>query len=409
MSTIHVFTSAAANYLPKVQVLLDSLETYHPDWQRHLLLVEDWPHDAVSNLDLNACITQPKDLNIPNWRPWAFCHSIVELCTAVKPFMLKQLLDREDCDAVIYLDPDICVFSVLQEVTAALSEHSVLLTPHQCTPEITLAGVMSNELTSLRYGTYNLGFIGVRSCPSGHQFAQWWAQRAYRFNRDDVGNGLFTDQRWMDLVPGLFDDVGIMRQRRLNVASWNGHQRDLTMTPAGDVEVAGEPLGFYHFTGLDSGNHDLALSQTGDADGVNANLVQNYREALVMRARQFDKHEWSFAQFADGVAVSNAWRRAYRDNAALQARFPDPWCSSDIAPTLQAAADETVPAHYVSPGYVAGEDGTVDTGRLSLQLAHAVRRPSRWMAIFRAVKRILAREGWRGLRRRVSRSSGERM
>ena len=34
----------------------------------------------------------------------------------------------------------------------------------------------------------------------------WWCQRAYRFNRDDVPNGLFTDQRWMDLVPALFDE-----------------------------------------------------------------------------------------------------------------------------------------------------------------------------------------------------------
>ena len=409
MSRIHVFTSAAGNYLPKVQVLFDSLATHHPDWQRHLLLVEDWSDDAVSNLNLNASIAQPKDLNIPDWRPWAFCHSIVELCTAVKPFMLKQLLAREDCDAVIYLDPDIRVFSVLQEVTTALSEHSVLLTPHQCAPETTLAGVMSNEFTSLRYGTYNLGFIGVSSCPSGHQFAQWWAQRAYRFNRDDVSNGLFTDQRWMDLVPSLFDEVALLRQRRFNVASWNAHQRDLTMTPDGDVQVAGEPLGFYHFTGLDSGNHDLALTQTGNAGGVEGELVQNYREALAVYARQFDSNQWSFAHFADGAAVDNAWRRAYRDNATLQARFPDPWCSSGIASTLQAVAEETVPAHYVSPGYVAGEAGSVDANRLTEQLAHAVRRPSSWMAILSAMKRILGREGWRGLRRRISRSGGERM
>ena len=44
MSRIHVFTSAAGNYLPKVKVLFDSLAEHHPEWQRHLLLVSQYPH-----------------------------------------------------------------------------------------------------------------------------------------------------------------------------------------------------------------------------------------------------------------------------------------------------------------------------------------------------------------------------
>ena len=113
MSRIHVFTSAAGNYLPKVKVLFDSLAEHHPEWQRHLLLVEDWPDSELASVALEAEIHQPRDLDIPDWRPWAFCHSMVELCTAVKPFMLKQLLARHDCDAVVSLDPDIWVFSAL--------------------------------------------------------------------------------------------------------------------------------------------------------------------------------------------------------------------------------------------------------------------------------------------------------
>lgn len=131
MSRIHVFTSAAGNYLPKVRVLFDSIAEHQPDWQRHLLLVEDWTDAECAALALDAEVCQPRDLAIPDWRPWAFCHSMVELCTAVKPFVLRQLLARDDCDAVVYLDPDICVFSPLVDVTAALDEHAILLTPHQ--------------------------------------------------------------------------------------------------------------------------------------------------------------------------------------------------------------------------------------------------------------------------------------
>ena len=176
MSRIHVFTSAAGNYLPKVKVLFDSLAVHHPEWQRHLLLVEDWPEEQCEAVALDAELHQPRDLDIPDWRPWAFCHSMVELCTAVKPFMLKQLLAREDCDAVVYLDPDIRVFlgAVGCRWQVALTDHAVLLTPHQSVRlSRPYAGVMANELTSLRHGTYNLGFIAVASSSGdGHAFAR---------------------------------------------------------------------------------------------------------------------------------------------------------------------------------------------------------------------------------------------
>lgn len=406
---IHVFTSAAANYLPKVRVLFDSLAAHHPEWQRHLLLVEDWPATEIAAVDLDAEIHQPRDLDIPDWRPWAFCHSIVELCTAVKPFLLKQLLAREDCDAVVYLDPDIYVFSSLDEVVSACAAHSVLLTPHQATPETTLAGVMANELTSLRYGTYNLGFIAVSASEVGQRFAQWWSQRAYRFNRDDVANGLFTDQRWMDLVPGLFEGVGVLRQPRLNVASWNAHLRGLEVSSQGEVTVSGAPLGFYHFTGLDSGNHELARVYAGDLGEAGGHLLQNYREALARNARQYSYPAWTFGHFSDGQAIEPSWRRAYRDDATLQARFPDPWSAPGIVEALIGATAREAKPGFISPGFEAGGAGGVNLTYLGQQVVQVAKRPSQWGSAFRAARRILGREGWKGLRRRMSRSSGESM
>ena len=408
MSRIHVFTSAAGNYLPKVKVLFDSLAVYHPDWHRHLLLVEDWSEEQCAAVALDAELHQPRDLDIPDWRPWAFCHSMVELCTAVKPFMLKQLLAREDCDAVVYLDPDICVFSSLDDVEAALGADSVLLTPHQSSPEATLSGVMANELTSLRYGTYNLGFIAVAANAHGRGFAEWWSQRAYRFTRDDIPNGLFTDQRWMDLVPGLFESVCVLRGPHLNVASWNAHQRELTKGADGQVFVLGTPLGFYHFTGLDSGNHDAAMHYAGEFDGVQADLVQNYREALAKHARLYPCSEWSFACLSDGIAIETSWRHAYRDDAALQARFPDPWRVAGVRDVLQRAASRGG-SDFVSPGFVAGELDGIDVGRIRLYLAQGAKKPSQLMVLLRSAARIFGREGWRGLRRRISRSDGGRM
>ena len=41
------------------------------------------------------------------------------------------------------------------------------------------------------------------------------------------------DQRWLDLVPALFDDVHIVRDPGCNVAYWNLPERYVTLTPNG--------------------------------------------------------------------------------------------------------------------------------------------------------------------------------
>jgi len=397
MSRIHVFTSAAGNYLPKVKVLFDSLAEHHPEWQRHLLLVEDWPDSELATLALEAEIHQPRDLGIPDWRPWAFCHSMVELCTAVKPFMLKQLLAREDCDAAVYLDPDICVFSALEEVTDSLAHHSMLLTPHLIAPEASLEGVIGNELTSLRFGTYNMGFIAVSASEVGQSFAQWWADRCYRFCRDDPEQGLFTDQRWLDLAPGLFPGVGILRHPRLNVAAWNWNHRLLAYENGG-FKVSGEPMGFYHFTGFDSGDHQLMLEKYPAQRHIIEQLMNSYREALSEADRLFSSNRWSFAHFDDGTPVTDACRRRFRDNPGLQETYPDPWHCGEALLTAAIASRDGV---GVGLGYV-GAEPAVDGNKLIQLAMSAAKSPKLAADMARAAGRIMKTEGWHGVRRRLS-------
>ena len=103
-----------------------------------------------------------------------------------------RLLQSRGFEHVIYLDPDIAVFSTLDTLTNWLHTNSILLTPHQNRPEIDARAVIDNEWTSLKYGVYNLGFVAVRSDTEGTAFANWWAERCRLYCRDDVPNGLFT-------------------------------------------------------------------------------------------------------------------------------------------------------------------------------------------------------------------------
>ena len=137
-----------------------------------------------------------------------------------------------------------------------------------CAPETDLQAILDNELCCLRHGVYNLGFLAVRRHGQGRQFVAWWADRLRRFCYDEVSNGLFTDQRWVDLAPAFFDDIAIVRDPQYNVATWNLTHRRATGRAPYEIQVNGRPLVFYHFSGFDSGAQKDMLDRYGSDSPV---------------------------------------------------------------------------------------------------------------------------------------------
>ena len=323
---LHFFTSAAINYIPKVRLLVDSIRKFHPEAQIHLALADDRP----SNLALDEIfdsVWSPADLGIDNWRAWAFGHTIVELATAIKPFVLERLLAK-DGDRVIYMDPDTVLYSRLDDVLHALEHDSIALTPHQTQPEDDWRGIWDNEICSLRHGIYNLGFVAVAATDAGRAFAAWWRERCHRLCIDDVPNGLFTDQRWVDLVPALFPEVAILRTPRLNVSTWNLSKRRVTRED-GQLLVNGEPLGFYHYTGFDRGAHRIAAQHYAVDSPVVFEMIDWYEQAIKLAATDpLSQHRWAFLEFNNGEPITKQQRRVYRSREDLQNAFPMPFEST---------------------------------------------------------------------------------
>jgi len=316
---VALYTSAALNYLPKVRALFESVRRHHPDWELHLCLAEELPDGVDIDLPTGSTVHPLSTLGIPAWPAWSFAHSLMELATAIKPFLLHALLER--VDAVVYLDPDIVVFSPLQEVVDGLAGGDILLTPHQSVPAGDEADVVAHEMCTLQHGVYNLGFIAVPATPEGRRMAAWWRQRTYSFCRDAIPDGVFTDQRWIDLVPAFFDRVRVLREPRLNVAPWNIAQRTVTGQVPDALEVDGAPLGFFHFSQVDAYGDDIAAPRHAAARA----LVAWYRALTDDPTRL----AWPMAAFRDGTPISEAQRLVYRQRADLQRAFPDPHASGE--------------------------------------------------------------------------------
>ncbi|TCZ60916.1 hypothetical protein [Roseicella aquatilis] len=332
MSEVHCFTSASFAYLDRVRVLAETLRRHHPDWKLWFCLVDEEPpgfafDPAEEQID---GVVRISELDLPPLKPWMFKHDVVELCTAVKGAMLCRLLDG-GADKVVYLDPDIAVFGSMADMIGRLDQHDVVLTPHQVEPDDDVQAIHDNEIGSLKWGIYNLGFLAVAGTANGRRFARWWRDRLFEHCYDEVPEGLFTDQKWCDLAPALFDGVHVLRDPGYNVASWNLSRRRVTIGEDGVIRAGAQPLRFFHFTKVTASGEVMLERYAGGRVEI-FELMHWYRSRLAAhRPANLPKGWWAFGHYADGTPVPRAHRRKYRDRSDLQARYPDPFAAGSAA------------------------------------------------------------------------------
>lgn len=326
---IVAFTSITPNYLAKARVLASSLKRFHPEIRFHVAIAEAETEHSVEGEPFDE-VADLTDLGLAEDRGWLFQHNVVELCTAIKGLYSERMLARPEVEGVIYFDPDIAVLGRLDPVLEGLGYASILLTPHQIEPEKDYEAVIDNEVCCLRHGVFNLGFLALRNSEVGRSFAHWWRRRLMAFCQVDLESGIFTDQRWVDLAPALFDELLVLRQPGLNVATWNFTHRHLAGTAPFEVEVNGEPLSFFHFSGFDSGAQLWMAIKYATEMPVVFDLRNWYiRSCAAMGQNEVVGIPWGYGSYENGTAIQTDHRKLYRNTPELRVRFPDPFATSD--------------------------------------------------------------------------------
>jgi glycosyltransferase involved in cell wall biosynthesis len=331
-------TIIARNYAAHARVLARSFADHHPGQRLQVLIIDDreagsdWseePFDVVTPLEL--------PLEVRTLHEMAMCYEVMELATALKPWLMRLMLQRSGGGPVLYLDPDILVLAPLDAMTTLLGEHQVVLTPHTTEP-IPRDGRQTSEVDILASGVYNLGFLGVSA--GCEPFLDWWSERLRLDSIVDHANMLFTDQRWIDLAVPYFAHH-LLRDPGYNVAYWNAYQRPVERVGEG-YRAGGEPLRCFHFSGFDPLRPHILSRHQGDRPRVLpsehpavAALCRDYASRLLaegyLEARQVP---FAWATLPDGTAIDKRMRRSYRTGLVRtdtdgEPRPPDPFDPSD--------------------------------------------------------------------------------
>ncbi len=336
---MHVCTVINRAWVANARALAESLRAHEPDARMSVLIVD--PLDGLIDPAQESFeILTPETLGVEDFAAMSVRYGVIELCCALKPAVMRHLLTHSEnvgvaageeptgARAVVYLDSDVRVYAPLDPIAQALTERPFLLTPHllRSLPD---DGLEPSELAILRGGAYNLGFAAACPGPEAEALLAWWSERLRTGALLDPARAMVYDQRWADLMPGLFEYVGLLRDPGVNFGYWR--TADARFERDGErVLVDGHTLRCLHFTGFEPERQEhLSRYDTRTSlarEPVLEELCKQFAERLgACGHTEASGWPYGFGAMASGaplIPVLRAlWDRARREGAVRETPF----------------------------------------------------------------------------------------
>ncbi|MDJ0530969.1 MAG: glycosyltransferase [Xenococcaceae cyanobacterium MO_207.B15] len=310
-----IVTICSSNCFPYARILFNSLQKYHPSASLFLCLADKFTPEIDLGIEGVEIIPAEK-LSIRNFPDFAFRYDIMEFNSAVKPFVMQLLIEERGFEQVVYLDPDIELFAPITPVFEALNNGAhFVVTPHITQPAE--GNEYPDDIGVMKAGIYNLGFIAVDNSIDTIEFLHWWGRKLRFQCINQQEQGIFVDQKFVDLLPAFHDNVAILRDTTLNVAYWNLTQRKLEKAETGWL-ADGKPLIFFHFSGIDPKNPHRLSKYTERFNGNLNSATQAIIDHYIAQLQKFGygveiSPLYGYRSFSNGVTIADIIRRCYRD------------------------------------------------------------------------------------------------
>ncbi|MDX2002181.1 MAG: hypothetical protein SFW35_07105 [Chitinophagales bacterium] len=243
-----ICTISTYSHLAQSFAMINSLQLFMPQVQAFILVVDK------SSLDVNIqAVPASIELLYANSNdivPYTAPHykkyrkGSDSLRWSLKPALLKFIFEQRGIESAFYADNDLYFFENPSFLFDELERHSFLLCPHWRIhdPKASRAWFEVN----FRDGVFNAGFVGATK--DGNEIVDWWREACLYECRISRSRGLYVDQKYLDLVPAIFENIGIIQHRGCNVAYWNQIENKRSMKEGKVFINERWPLIFMHIT-----------------------------------------------------------------------------------------------------------------------------------------------------------------
>lgn len=239
-------TIVTKSHVPYAIALQKSVQRFLKDSQMHVLIVDSFDKNVLVSDDklrfYSVESVKESEIGQKIYKKY-YQRNMDHFRWSAKPVFMKYLL-TQGIDHLLYLDSDLFFFDNPDFLFKKLNQNSVLLSPHFRTndPSIDYEDFGRNNT----HGLFNGGFVGANT--NGIEALEWWADTCEKKCVKDRKHGYYDDQSHLSLIPMLYENVGIIKNRGCNVASWNRNTCHRSIENGKLVLAGKDELVFVHFT-----------------------------------------------------------------------------------------------------------------------------------------------------------------
>ncbi|MDU7948098.1 MULTISPECIES: hypothetical protein [Clostridium] len=270
----------------------------------YILCVDEKCYEFLKEINLDKIVLVTiAELNREDLLAIKASRKLNQYCWTLKPGFIKHIFTLDDSiNRVTYIDSDLFFYQNPNVIFENQPDASVLLSSGEIF--LPMYSKEFNQTMQTLTGNFNSGFISFKKDINGLQCVNWWDKMCVDSCTSNPEDNKFGDQKYLDDMPFLFNNVYEITTQGINIGHWNYLKYKFTVSND-NVMVNNNKLIFYHFSGFRIiSKYDIR--QVHEEDRVNIPFIyQIYKRALGKIIDDVEKIDPNFKEYITVAAIDD--------------------------------------------------------------------------------------------------------
>lgn len=215
----------------------------------YILCVDEKCYEFFKEINLEKIvIVTISELNREDLLEIKTSRKLNQYCWTLKPGFIKYIFSLDDSiERVTYIDSDLFFYQNPNVIFENQPSSSVLLSSGEIF--LPMYSKEFNHTMQTLTGNFNSGFISFKKDINGLECVNWWDKMCIDSCTSNPEDNKFGDQKYLDDMPYLFNNVNEITTPGVNIGHWNYSKYNFTVLDD-NIMVNNNKLIFYHFSGF---------------------------------------------------------------------------------------------------------------------------------------------------------------